>query len=303
MIGRGKLQQLHQLSGCRQHASFVCLFLLAFVCSLNLCQGTEVAANATVTKLGAEPRIVGGTRIPFAKSYPFLAQSAGNILCTASLIWPDVLISAGHCVGAFADGVYIGGIRSDGLDGVYHTVSKVLVNRQYPGNEAAAPYDLLLVKLSTASKVKPVNLATGAGAPPEGSTVKVLGFGATSQGGYLPSVARQVSVQVANFQYCNSVYGGTLISKLQFCTSTAGGKDSCQGDSGGPLLNQNGNLVGLVSFGIGCAKPNIPSVNTRTLAFNAWIQSGLCSLSKTRPSHCKRRLRNTTDTVFPVEAP
>ena len=44
-----------------------------------------------------------------------------------------------------------------------------------------------------------------------------------------------------------------------------GGQDACQGDSGGPMFYQDNNggnfgLTGVVSWGIGCARPNLYGV-------------------------------------------
>jgi secreted trypsin-like serine protease len=53
-------------------------------------------------------------------------------------------------------------------------------------------------------------------------------------------------------------------------------EDTCQGDSGGPLMmfspNNQWVLVGLTSYGYGCAQPDSFGVYTRVAAFQDWIK-------------------------------
>jgi trypsin len=60
-----------------------------------------------------------------------------------------------------------------------------------------------------------------------------------------------------------------------FCTY-AENKDACQGDSGGPLnwidpQTGLGYIVGITSFGIGCAKLNTPGVYTKVIILNSCL--------------------------------
>merc|ERR1712154_469837 len=77
-------------------------------------------------------------------------------------------------------------------------------------------------------------------------------------------------------------YGSSQITDQMLCASVpSGGKDSCQGDSGGPLVTsgmgdgvtagQNYELIGVVSWGYGCAEATAPGVYARVTAQKPWI--------------------------------
>lgn len=71
-------------------------------------------------------------------------------------------------------------------------------------------------------------------------------------------------------------YAGRLKDKT-LCVGQEAGKagfDSCNGDSGGPVTRVQGRervLVGLVSWGIGCALADTPGIYTRIPAYADWI--------------------------------
>ncbi|XP_055344662.1 transmembrane protease serine 9-like [Paramacrobiotus metropolitanus] len=68
------------------------------------------------------------------------------------------------------------------------------------------------------------------------------------------------------------------ITDTMFCAGfrvDEGGHDACQGDSGGPLVcEENGRWVlhGLVSYGLGCARPGIPGIYSKISALRPWIR-------------------------------
>lgn len=53
-----------------------------------------------------------------------------------------------------------------------------------------------------------------------------------------------------------------------------------QGDSGGPMVSKQGSIwiqSGIVSFGLGCARPSLPGVYSRVSCYHSWIDSHITS--------------------------
>jgi secreted trypsin-like serine protease len=65
-------------------------------------------------------------------------------------------------------------------------------------------------------------------------------------------------------------------TNLCFGGDDKGGFGTCTGDSGGPLQCQSSDgkwyQIGIISWGISCARANIPDVYTRVAYFYDWIE-------------------------------
>jgi secreted trypsin-like serine protease len=125
----------------------------------------------------------------------------------------------------------------------------------------------------------PDETAAGVWAP--GVFAEVSGWGSTSQDNpndgvpasttYTPSdTLRAASVPIIADSTCGSsgVYGSAFQAATMVCAGyLGGGIDTCYGDSGGPLqvglADGAYRLVGITSWGAGCAYQNAPGVYTR----------------------------------------
>jgi len=113
----------------------------------------------------------------------------------------------------------------------------------------------------------------------------VTGWGTLTEGGALPEKLQKVKVAPINDNVCDAALGAGRIKDVMICAGPkAGGRDSCQGDSGGPLVTRDErpgfSLIGVVSFGDGCARENSYGVYTEVSHYLDWIaqQYGLSTV-------------------------
>lgn len=110
-----------------------------------------------------------------------------------------------------------------------------------------------------------------------GEAVRALGWGNTMDPSESSDHLRGVELMVTSSQECEEAY---KIYKLKANNKVCAvhpdridGRDSCQGDSGGPLQSDvTGKLVGVVSFGQGCAKSEYPGVYLKVSSVRDWIK-------------------------------
>lgn len=192
------------------------------------------------------------------------------------------------------------------LEGSVFAVSDIVVHPGYEPGFPEAGHDVALIRLRGRWR-GPVMALEGIAAPaPEAETGTaagaVAGYGrlgeaaqdavAINRSGRLvsaPSLVLQEGwVPLVEMETCRTrldarieewglseVYAGVeLDAATQFCAGE-GGIDACQGDSGGPLVRRDYGAApvqaGIVSWGVGCARPDSPGVYMRVSAYTDWI--------------------------------
>ena len=110
----------------------------------------------------------------------------------------------------------------------------------------------------------------------------VIGWGTIKENGSLSCDLLQLKTPIVSNPYCKNLHSKTgsqyLVTDKQICTLYDGeiAKGACYGDSGGPLIYRHGDThvqIGIVSWGIRCAKQGYPVVHTRISEYMDWIDS------------------------------
>ncbi|NWI61816.1 ACRO protein, partial [Calyptomena viridis] len=237
-------------------------------------------------------RVVGGTSAQ-AGAWPWLIsiqdpkQPGTGHLCGGSLISLQWVLTAAHCFVKAGNisiwRVLIGATRltEPGPEAELRHIKRLVTHEDY--NAADQSNDIALLELDQPVKCSPyvqlgcvpndtVNV-------PELDTCYVAGWGSTTARAQSTSdVLQEAEVYLLDVQTCNSSewYDGAVHPHNLCAGYPEGGIDTCQGDSGGPLMCKDDDteyfwVVGVTSWGKGCARAKRPGIYTSTQHFYNWI--------------------------------
>ncbi|NXF94249.1 TMPS5 protease, partial [Eubucco bourcierii] len=235
-------------------------------------------------RLGAV-RVVGGRDVPLGR-WPWqvsLYQGAQHH-CGGSVVAPEWIVTAAHCVHRpvpASPWLVFAGMVSHSSAGQQAgvPVQEVISHPLYNGS--SLDYDIALLRLRGPLRFSDAIRAVCL--PPlqqdllQGAQCWVSGWGYTRPDqGQVAGTLKEALVPLIGTKRCNSscMYRGELSARMLCAGHPQGRVDACQGDSGGPLVCQDEltwRLVGIVSWGQGCAQPNHPGVYTNVAQLLPWI--------------------------------
>ncbi|XP_030007036.1 transmembrane protease serine 4a isoform X1 [Sphaeramia orbicularis] len=234
--------------------------------------------------VGSQDRIVGGTDA-FIEDWPWQVslQQSGHHTCGGSLVSPQWVVTAAHCFAGSKKElsrwrVVSGRTFMGTLGGSY--VDKIIMNGDY--NPARNDYDIALIRLYSPITVsvnrKPVCLPPKALGLAPGSSVTVTGWGYLEENGKISPSLQKANIPIIDRAVCSrpTIYGASITQRMICAGRLEGNVDACQGDSGGPLVfftSSKWNLVGVVSWGVGCARENRPGVYSNVEELLNWIRT------------------------------
>ena len=235
--------------------------------------------------------------------FPYFAHWS-DAFCGASLVAPDILLTAAHC-GMSQHPLAQKRVRLRSESRTSGGITRVVVHQEtHPAyNAFLHDYDFQLLKLNASALVNADgNESTGVAIvelndnyyyPPVDAELTALGFGTTTPDASTGNSQVLMDVNLTYFpkDVCEAQYGPHRVpAATMMCMGVpGGGKDVCRGDSGGPIVDAHSGIqVAVTSWGNGCAQADHYGINARVSAATKWITQQICRLSSYPPDTCDK---------------
>ncbi|KRT82471.1 Trypsin [Oryctes borbonicus] len=225
----------------------------------------------------SETAIINGERAsildyPFYASLRYKVQKA--VLCGGSIIQPDVVLTAAHCIGREFQ-VYVGiSDDNDIKEAEAYDVKKIVKHPFYLG---LAFFDIALVKLNRSiilsEKVEIAELATEN--PPEDEEVAIIGFGNPACDEFDNPLKPCTNDASDHLKYAAMTITDVTLGLI---SSSGQNQNACFGDSGGPMI-YDGKVVG-VSSQVDRKDCTGGNIYTSVASNRRWINRNLKKLAK-----------------------
>ena len=258
--------------------------------------------SALVVLVVAAPAqaIVGGSATTGGTgAYPWqvaviTSENGDQWLCGGTLVASDLVLTAAHCVIGDDGRIAAPGsvkVLSGNTQLNNTTFTQVSAVGLYPGIDLSGDVpsgDLAMIRLPVAATGgQPLDVAGSDETSlwDVGARLRITGWGVTSAtSDVVQNTLRWATVLRQSDDTCASAYGSDFSAATMFCAGTAaGGVDTCQGDSGGPMVGRDATgewvQVGIVSWGLGCARDGYPGVYTQISTFRDDIRKATRELS------------------------
>ncbi|XP_063629952.1 transmembrane protease serine 9-like [Cydia splendana] len=259
-----------------------------------------------------EPRIVGGSAASI-NAFPWLARLIYHNAfgCGASLINDKYVVSAAHCLKGFMWFMFrVTFGEHNRCDKTTRPITRY-VTKVIAHNFSLSDLsnDIALLKISSpitySHAVRPVCLPKYQGRSYENSIATVSGWGATGETKNWSCTLLEAELPVLSNQECrHTKYNASRIQEAMLCAGfpKTAHKDACTGDSGGPLITENSDhvyeLIGIVSWGYGCARLGYPGVYTRVTKYLDWIRDNTDDACYCRDQQKQQTVCNVIGTKF-----
>ncbi|XP_074084906.1 plasma kallikrein-like isoform X2 [Macrotis lagotis] len=232
-------------------------------------------------------RIIGGVKSspgewPWQASLQVKLRTQSHV-CGGSVFGTNWIITAAHCFDDLPSSpdiwrIYIGILNQSEIQAntPFFRAKKIDIHPQYEISKTR--HDIALITLETPVNYNdpPKHICLPKKEDKAYTSCWVTGWGFTQENGEIQDTLQKVNIPLIPLEECKEKYSQYEITDQMICAGyKEGGKDACKGDSGGPLSCKDSNgewdLVGITSWGDGCAKKDHPGVYTKVHTYLDWI--------------------------------